>query len=119
MKIQPSTHRTSVIGLILILLLSITDYSFGQIQSKDQLPYIPILGRKLKDLETFQPKYIHKTPGHYTKQDWKQVIDQTWGTGLPTAEKLAIFDRAWNFIDRGYGAFVNLEVNLDSLKKYH
>ena len=119
MKNQSSIRRTSVIGLIVILLLTITEYSFGQIQSNEQLPYIPILGRKLTTSETFEPKNIQKTPEHYTRQDWKQAIDETWGPGLPTSEKLAIFDRAWNFIDRGYGAFMNLDVNIDSLKNLY
>ena len=113
---QTLIHRISVLSLFLFFLLSINEYSYGQIQSNDQLPYIPVLGRKLKDSEIFQPKNIHKAAGHYTKQEWKQVIDETWGPGLPTSEKLTIFDRAWNAIDRGYGAFMNLDVNIDSLR---
>lgn len=119
MKNQTSIHRISILSLILFLLLSSIEYSFGQIQSNDQLPYIPILGRKLTASEIFQPKNVHKTTGHYTNQDWKQVIDETWGPGLPTSEKLAIFDRAWNAIDQGYGAFMNLDVNIDSLKNLY
>jgi len=120
MKTQKSIHSITVTSLILLLLLVIIEFSYGQTQSNDHLPYIPILGRKLTTSEIFQPKKnIHKASDHYTKQDWKQVIDETWGPGLSTSEKLAIFDRAWNAIDQGYGAFVNLDVNLDSLRNLY
>lgn len=109
----------SILILIAILLSSNIQYAFGQNQSNDQLPHIPILGRKLTASEIFQPKNMHKTSSHYTRQDWKQVIDETWGQGLPTSEKLAIFDRAWNAIDQGYGAFMNFNVNLESLKNLY
>jgi hypothetical protein len=43
------------------------------------------------------------------------VIDSVWGSGLPTAQKLAIFDAAMDTLDQNFGAFFNLETNLDSL----
>lgn len=57
----------------------------------------------------------HKSPGHYSKSDWAALIDSRWGTGLPTADKLVIFDNYWNEMTRNFGAFQNLEVNVDSL----
>jgi len=54
--------------------------------------------------------------GKYTVEEWKTVIDSTWGEGLPTADKLQIFDLYWNAVDADYGGFVNLDVNWDSLK---
>ena len=65
---------------------------------------------------TFKPNYIPKKQGHYNKQDWAGVIDETWGAGLPTPQKLEIFDRAWNSIDQGYGAFMNLDVDWEKLR---
>jgi len=69
------------------------------------------------DYKIYRPKRLQKIPpAHYTKEDWREIIDSTWGTGLPTSENLAIFDSAWNYLDQGYGAFVNFDVNLDSLR---
>ena len=59
---------------------------------------------------------VSKTPGHYTKDEWRNLIDSLWGPGLPTATKLEIFDRFWNTIDSGYACFSNYPVNWDSLK---
>jgi hypothetical protein len=67
------------------------------------------------DRSSFQINYIPKRIGHYSLEDWADVIDSTWGDGLPTIQKLEIFDRAYDYIDQGYGAFVNLDINLDSL----
>lgn len=65
--------------------------------------------------EKHQINYIQKKPGHYSKDDWAEVIDDTWGEGLPTAEKLEIFDRALDTLDQNYGAYFNVNINLDSI----
>ena len=53
---------------------------------------------------------------HYTAKDWRKIIDSTWGPGLPTVQKLQIFDDFWNNVNMYYGGFPNLDVNWDSLK---
>lgn len=63
-----------------------------------------------------QFNHISKRARHYTAKDWAAAIDSTWGSGLPTADKLAIFDKFWNTIDEKYAGFQNLDVNWDSLK---
>ena len=60
--------------------------------------------------------HLVKKLGHYSKDTWAAVIDATWGEGLPTPQKLRIFDLAWVKLDRQYGAFPNLDIDLDSLK---
>lgn len=62
---------------------------------------------------------ITKRAGHYTKQDWKNLIDSLWGPGISTAEKLAIFDDYWNLVDQTWGGFPNLAINWDSLKNVY
>jgi hypothetical protein len=57
-----------------------------------------------------------KHPGHYSLSDWRQLIDSTWGPGLPTATKLNVFDAFWNGVDQTWGGFPNLSVNWDSMK---
>lgn len=51
--------------------------------------------------------------------DWATLIDATWGVGLPTHQKLEIFDRIWKEIDEEYGAFMNLQINMDSLRNIY
>ena len=62
------------------------------------------------------PHWVPKRPGHYSLADWQQVIDSTWGPGLPVGEKLAIFDRFWDTLDAKFACFNNLTVNWDSLR---
>jgi hypothetical protein len=67
--------------------------------------------------KVYEPDRLDQiSPAHYTVRDWREIIDSTWGAGLPTVEKLAIFDAAWDLLDQGYGAFMNLYSNMDSLK---
>ena len=57
----------------------------------------------------------HKSPGQYTTADWAALIDSRWGAGLPTADKLVIFDIFWTDITSNFSAFHNLQANVDSL----
>ena len=78
--------------------------------------YISTLNRSLTGNEIFRSPQMTKKPGHYSREDWQEVIDSVWGTGLPTAQKLEIFDTAWDTINAKYAAFQNLDVNIDSLR---
>ncbi|HMQ69956.1 MAG TPA: hypothetical protein PKA90_13135 [Ignavibacteria bacterium] len=60
-----------------------------------------------------------KSSGHYSSTDWRNIIDSTWGPGLPTSEKLKIFDTFWNRIDSSFACFHDLTVNWDSLKQVY
>jgi hypothetical protein len=53
-----------------------------------------------------------------TITDWRAAIDSTWGVGISTSEKLAIFDNFWTTIDEEYAGFNNLDVDWDSLNSY-
>jgi hypothetical protein len=89
--------------------------SVAQQYNPTDKPYIPALNRLLLESEIFQPPHVQKKPGHYSQEDWQAVIDSVWGIGLPNAHKLAIFDAAIDTLDRGFGAYFNLDINLDSL----
>jgi hypothetical protein len=56
---------------------------------------------------------------HYTAKDWRRLIDSTWGPGLPTNQKLQIFDDFWNNVNQLYAGFPNLGVNWDSMKNVY
>ncbi|MGD8413478.1 MAG: hypothetical protein PVF33_04560, partial [Candidatus Latescibacterota bacterium] len=51
---------------------------------------------------TFKAHRIKTAPGHYSASDWAAAIDSAWGPGLPTADKLDIFDTFWNTIDQKF-----------------
>jgi len=89
--------------------------SIAQTVNQTERPYHPILNRPLTNNEIFQPINVNKKLGRYLKADWQAVIDSVWGPGLPTSEKLEIFDAAMDTLDQNFGAFFNLDINLDSL----
>jgi hypothetical protein len=57
-----------------------------------------------------------KSPTKFTAKDWRPIIDATWGQGLPTAQKLQIFDRWWNEVDLQYGAFHHFDPDIFALR---
>jgi len=47
---------------------------------------------------------------------WAASVDAYWGNGLPTANKLSIFDTFWHEVDSSYPCFVQLPLyNWDSI----
>ena len=58
----------------------------------------------------------HTRIGRYTVEEWRERVDTFWGTGEATSEKLRIFDLAWNELDREYGAYMNLDVDMEALR---
>jgi hypothetical protein len=107
-------NRLTITFLVAIVIS--TQTSIAQPANSNERPYIPILNRTLLKSEIFQSPNVQNKPGHYSKADWQAVIDSVWGPGLPTAQKLEIFDTAWDTINASYGAFQNLDVNIDSLR---
>ena len=74
---------------------------------------------KFEEVDLSDFNYIPKKPGHYSAEDWQAVIDSTWGEGLPTAQKLAIFDEAWNILNANYAAFQGLAIDWDSIRTFY
>jgi len=54
--------------------------------------------------------------GKRTVEEWREEVDVYWGAGAETSEKLRIFDLAWNELDREYGAYMNLDVDMQALR---
>lgn len=46
-----------------------------------------------------------------SRSELDDLIDAYWGEGLPTAEKLAIFDKFWSYADAHYAAFQGIRVD--------
>ncbi|MCB0291883.1 MAG: T9SS type A sorting domain-containing protein, partial [Calditrichaeota bacterium] len=107
---------TEMLFCILVLLMPATIWG----QSYFDAPAEPWYMKRAQPQRTADAtfNYIPKKPGHYSRSDWRAVIDSTWGMGRPTAEKLALFDFFWNEVDQKYAGFVNLDVDWDGLYAY-
>jgi len=106
---------TLLLGLLFISVL-ISQNCSGQQLSEEALESAPYFFKKQFIEKTYHPEHIQKIPGHYSRNDWQAIIDSTWGEGLPTDEKLAIFDKFWLHIDQKFACFQDLIVDWDSLK---
>lgn len=51
-----------------------------------------------------------------TPQQRRQAIDQVWGPGPSTNEKLQRFDTFWEYVDANFAAFQNLDVDWAGLR---
>jgi len=63
------------------------------------------------ELHAHTPLAIHRTA-----EDWAALIDATWGPGMASAAQVDLFDEWWDAIDRGYGAFHNLDIDLEAIR---
>ena len=57
--------------------------------------------------------------GRHTVAEWKYIVDTTWGDGMPTEDKLILFDSFWEAVDKYYAGFVDYHVNWDSIKNHY
>jgi hypothetical protein len=51
-----------------------------------------------------------------TPEKRRQAIDAVWGDGLPTADKLALFDKFWKYADEKFAAFQGIVVDWAALR---
>jgi len=65
---------------------------------------------------TYDPPVFPLAEGLPGTADWRSAIDATWGEGLPTPQKLAIFDRFWFTVDRTFACFNGVDVDWLQLK---
>jgi len=60
---------------------------------------------------------ILKRPGIYSKEDWANAIDATWGDGLSGSDKSLIFFLYWNFVNEDHASFQGIDTTIwDSIK---
>ena len=48
--------------------------------------------------------------------DWSEVIDSLWGQGVPTAQKLLIFNQYWDTVDKYFACFQDIDDQWDELR---
>lgn len=106
----------------IILLYLIFTFGFSEItlsqknRFKDSTRFVPH-ERILEDYKLMPDKInTLRKVNNYRSTDWRKVIDTLWGPGLPTAEKLRIFDAFWDTTNQQFGGFPNLAVNWDSMR---
>jgi hypothetical protein len=58
-------------------------------------------------------------PFYRSKAEWKQIVDSTWGPGLPLATKLSVFDSYAGALASKFDGFLSLGINWDSLRTYY
>src|SRR6476619_3594429 len=51
-----------------------------------------------------------------TPESRRQAIDALWGEGLPTADKLDLFDKFWLYADGRFAAFQGITVDWAALR---
>lgn len=110
-----SLHKMIIVlSLAFVLVLLPKAISRQSPQASDE--EIPFFLKKQLIQRNFRANHIEKKPGLYSRSDWAAIIDSTWGPGLPTSEKLQIFDTFWNNIDWYFACFQDLDVDWDSLR---
>jgi hypothetical protein len=101
---------------ILTIIFFLLPYHSAYSQYIDEQQADKLILEKAKNADRSEFRYIPKKPGHYSAEDWRVVIDSTWGEGLPNERKLQLFDTFWEYIDYWYPSFFNIDDNWDSLR---
>jgi hypothetical protein len=109
------------ISVILYMLLLNCSFSQWQQNVQNKIPGI-IDVDPLTMMQTDHPsgqKFKPKSTIQYSAFDWQNAIDSTWGPGLPTSDKLLIFDKFWNRIDSSFACFNHIQDNWVALKNLY
>ena len=102
-----------VIVKVLFIVIIFTSFLIAQVPWLDRLN-----SKSVRPPADYNP--FPKKSGHYTAEDWVEIIDTTWGPGLPTDQKLALFNEAWNILDDNFAAFQNIDVEWQGIyDKYY
>ncbi len=69
---------------------------------------------------TISPAMTESKPSFYKrKAEWRKIIDEYWGPGLPYQQKLQVFNTFADFVQTKFSAFNGLGINWDSLRTYY
>jgi len=93
--------------LILCFVFGFSISVLGQKTTPQLYPDDPDLLKDQFSPKIHNPEHITKKPGHYTREDWQEVIDDTWGWGLSKTQKRLILNAFWETIDEEFACFVN------------
>ena len=90
---------------------------WGQTLYEAYRPYLERHERAFPADEARVPLAEPAVFGRIPNEDWAALIDATWGPGPPAADLLEFFDGLWTAIDEEYGAFHNLDVDLEEIRQ--
>lgn len=103
--------------LIVILVLAISASLAGAGEPRDvtELPWWvqAQLAPKEHPHSTISPVEL---PAVDDADGWAELVDETWGPGRSTGEKLFFFDTFWDTVDREFACFQDLDVDWDGLR---
>ena len=114
---RPMTHArsTGTTPIVLGALLVGSLFAVGSAQS--EAPRLAdAAAKRVARLVSPAALSPHTRIGKRTVEEWRQEVDLYWGAGDATSEKLRIFDLAWNELDREYGAYMNLDIDIAALR---
>ena len=77
-------------------------------------PFLVIPKNHDPNIESLPKKSFNKS-----KDNWKQIIDSTWGPGASTTAKQALFNSYCTTLQNNFDGFLSLQLNWDSLKSYY
>ena len=66
--------------------------------------------------KTVPPRVAANAPVKGDAESWAELIDEIWGDGLSTGEKLFFFDTFWHAIDDEFACFQGLDVDWSALR---
>lgn len=97
--------------LIALSTFFITSISLGQVNER------PAFLEQERILQNHTPPRSRSTINKNQRtQDWRTLIDESWGPGESTAIKLDAFDGFWDLIDKEFAAFQGIDVDWDALR---
>ncbi len=114
-----SVNQKLTTGFVITFITLIIVFIVFPYKSRSQEANISMDDWQRKPTPATAYTHIPKKLGHYSIEDWQAVIDSTWGPGLPTAQKLLIFDEAWHRLNADYAAFQNLNVDWHALRQFY
>jgi peptidase S41-like protein len=100
----------------MLLLAFLTTSSWAETPSCESDCDPPEYLKPLLTIPTYESPIVPLPEGLPSAADWRSAIDATWGEGLPTPQKLAIFDNFWFTIDREFAAYHGVDVDWLELK---
>ena len=77
-------------------------------------PFLVIPKNHDPNIESLPKQSFYKS-----KDNWKQIIDSTWGPGASTTAKQALFNSYCTTLQNNFDGFLSLQLNWDSLKSYY
>jgi len=112
---RPLTPTVIIVSLLLLSEFAI-EISADDLHRQHSVPVSPIEseGALLNAVRSEEPS---QKIGKFAADEWREIVDDFWGDGVETSEKLRIFDRAWDELDMRYGAFMNLDIDMPKLRR--